>query len=204
MMTLYEMMMKLETMLDAAKFSHSIFTSQTAKELAGYYDIDGEKAAVAGILHDCARGMSFGDQLKLLEENGAEVDETSRACPWLLHGPAGMILAQRRFSVYDADILNAVCYHTYGRPEMGLLEMIVMISDFVEPTRNFPEIADKIAEIRKTACKDIYTAALMTLDNTLVYLFGKGFQVHANSIAARNWILLKRSGTDEGELGLDQ
>jgi len=203
-MTLYEIMVRLEKMLDPAKFNHSMFTMQTAKELAGLYDMDTETVSTAAILHDCACGMSHKDQLKLLLDHGADVDETSRECPWILHGPAGRIVAQKEFSVYNADILNAICYHTYGREEMGTLEKIVMISDFTEPTRNISEIAAKQAEIRKEARKDLDEAVLMTLDSTISYLLENGLPIHANSIATRNWILIKRSDKHTGEPDIDK
>ena len=55
--------------------------------------------------------------------------------PSLLHGKVGAIYAREKYGVEDKDILNAISYHTTARPGMSLLEKIIFIADYIEPSR---------------------------------------------------------------------
>lgn len=57
----------------------------------------------------------------------------------LEHGPKAAEELQRLFGISDPDILNAVRYHTTGRPGMSLLEICVKMADLLEPGRSYPE-----------------------------------------------------------------
>ncbi len=37
----------------------------------------------------------------------------------------------------DDDVYEAIMYHTTGRQDMKLLEKIVYLADYIEPTREF-------------------------------------------------------------------
>ncbi len=64
----------------------------------------------------------------MLEENN----------PQLLHALAAAIIAKEEMKIEDEDILNSVIYHTTGREDMSLLEKIIYIADYIEPSRDFP------------------------------------------------------------------
>lgn len=49
--------------------------------------------------------------------------------PNVYHSVTGMITAQNRFGIQDADVLNAIRYHTTGRADMSLLEKIIYTAD---------------------------------------------------------------------------
>jgi len=54
-MTIDEIKRKLESVLSPKRFEHSLGVMDTAINLAEKYGGNVEKAALAGILHDCAR-----------------------------------------------------------------------------------------------------------------------------------------------------
>lgn len=71
----------------------------------------------------------------------------------------------------DEDILNAITWHTTGRPAMSLLEKIIFVADYIEPSRRpIPELN----LIRQLAFTDIDQAVIKILENTLKYLNEKG------------------------------
>jgi predicted HD superfamily hydrolase involved in NAD metabolism len=184
-MTIEEMTTKLENMLLHRRYIHSLNVMKTAVELARKYDEDTDKAAKAGLLHDCARDMEGFEILKLCEINGVRVDEIARAQPELLHGQAGAIIASTMFGVCDRSILDAISYHTIGKENMSMLEKIIFISDFIEPGRSFPGV-DKAREL---AYIDINGAVLFSLNKTLKYVMTRGDLIHPDTIFARNYII---------------
>lgn len=50
-----EILKWLKDNLNEERYFHTLGTAQCAKELAAKYDLDCEKAYLAGLLHDCAK-----------------------------------------------------------------------------------------------------------------------------------------------------
>ena len=67
----------------------------------------------------------------------------------------------------DEEIIDAILYHTTGRPGMSLLEKIVYIADYIEPGRNH---APNLGEIRELCFADLDEALLKILEDILVHL----------------------------------
>lgn len=126
-----------------------------------------EKTGVAAILHDCAKPLS--DNVLLMECNnrGIPVSQYEAKNLQLLHAKIGAVIAKEEYGVEDVDILNAITYHTTGRPGMSILEKIIFIADYIEPNR---KELPRIKEIRKAAYTNIDYAIVMILENTLTYL----------------------------------
>jgi HD superfamily phosphohydrolase YqeK len=53
----------------------------------------------------------------------------------MLHGRAAAVLLGERFGIHDAEIADAVRYHTTGRQGAGALEKIVYLADKIEVGR---------------------------------------------------------------------
>ena len=66
---------KLKKQLPPKRFAHSLGVSVTAAELAARHDADVAKARLAGLLHDCARGMSNNLLLQAAAASGIVVLE---------------------------------------------------------------------------------------------------------------------------------
>lgn len=49
-----KMAYRLKKELDAARYAHTLGVEKTAREMAEKFGVDEEKAALAGLLHDCA------------------------------------------------------------------------------------------------------------------------------------------------------
>ncbi|MDE6917878.1 MAG: bis(5'-nucleosyl)-tetraphosphatase (symmetrical) YqeK, partial [Lachnospiraceae bacterium] len=91
--------------------------------------------------------------------------------PYLLHGKVGAYIAQTKFGIEPEDNHQAITCHTTGRPNMSLLEKIIFIADYIEPSRNpIPELD----VIRQLAFIDIDKAMEKILSNTLKFLESKG------------------------------
>lgn len=157
----------MEEVLENKRFQHTIGVEYTAAALAMKYGADLYSAQVAGLLHDCAKCYTDEKRTTICRKNKLEITESEKQNPVLLHSKVGAFLAQKEYGVGDPDILNAIRYHTTGRPKMSLLEKIVFVADYIEPGR---KQAPNLAEIRRTAFEDLDQALLMILKDTLDYL----------------------------------
>ena len=159
--------------LTKERYHHTLGVAYTAISLAMRYNPDIrnsnfiKKAEIAGMLHDCAKCMDNDKNLRICKENHLSYRQFEWNHPYLLHGKVGAYIAKSRFGIDDNDILQAITWHTTGRPNMSLLEKIVFIADYIEPSRRpVPEL-DKI---RQLAFIDIDEAVEKVLLNTLQYL----------------------------------
>ncbi|HEY9060146.1 MAG TPA: bis(5'-nucleosyl)-tetraphosphatase (symmetrical) YqeK [Pseudobacteroides sp.] len=184
-MTIDEMRNKLEKTLSKKRFKHSLGVMYTAVDLAKIYGVDVEKAAVSGLLHDCAREIKGAEVFKACEKYGIEIDVFTRNQPSLLHGSIGAEIAREEYGIKDRSVLTAIKYHTTGRADMDMLEKIIYIADYIEPGRSF----QGVEEARKEAFKDIDRTMLMALDRTINHIIEKKSYIHVDAIHARNYIL---------------
>ena len=141
----------------------------TAKKLARRYGGDVKKAETAALFHDMFRSASD-----------------------LGHGELASAAMARDYGIDDEDVLNAVRYHTTGRPGMSLLEKIIYLADAIEPSRDYPGVE----KIRALAYKDIDRACMLLMDQTIEYIMKNGSTLDAITIRARNY--LKKEGGIDG------
>ncbi|MCM1543350.1 MAG: bis(5'-nucleosyl)-tetraphosphatase (symmetrical) YqeK [Blautia sp.] len=158
---------EIEKVQDEKRFEHTLGVEFTAAALAMRYGADVHSAQTAGLLHDCAKCLTDRERVSICKKHDIPMTELEKANPFLLHAKVGAYLARKRYGIKDQDILNAIRYHTTGRPGMSLLEKIVFIADYMEPGRNH---APNLDEIRKLAFTDIDWTLLKILSDTLEYL----------------------------------
>jgi len=183
-MNLEQIQESLKCVLSESRYQHSLGVKEVAHDLAVIYSCDVDQAIYAGILHDCAKNLSNEALLQECELNQIQVSEVERQCPFLLHAKVGAIYAQLKYEVDDEIIINAITYHTTGRPNMTLLEKIIFTADYIEP---FRKPLPKIEELRKTAYLDLDYAVFMILDNMLKYLTKSGNVVDHTTVEAYDY-----------------
>lgn len=163
------------------RIPHVLGTEQEAIRLAERYGADVEKARVGALLHDCTKKLDLPEQLALCERYGIPLDELERQTLKLLHAKTGAAIARDVFGV-DKEIYNAILWHTTGRAGMTLLEKILYLADYIEPSRDFPGV-DKL----RTVCyKDLDAGLLMGLEMTIGEMNALGSPVHRATIEARD------------------
>ena len=118
---------------------HTEGVRTTAIELAKRYGADPQKAEIAALFHDMYRGVSENSLNYYVKHLGLDSKYLNNCN--LAHGKIAAIIMQRDFEIEDPDIINAVSYHTTGRPGMSLLEKIIYIADAVEPNRSYLGVA---------------------------------------------------------------
>ena len=166
----------------------------TAMNLAKKYGADPEKAEVAALFHDMYRGVSVDVLNYYVKHLG--LSEIYLNNGNLAHGKIAAIVMERDFGITDPDIINAVSYHTTGRPAMSALEKVIYIADAIEPNRNYPGVE----EIRQAAEEDLDKACLLSLSRTIEYVRQQGNFLDTDTIAARDY-LQKQYAIKEKENG---
>ena len=153
--------------MDDSRFEHTMGVMYTCGALAMRYGYDLEKAMLAGLMHDCAKCMPNAKKLKMAEKHHLEITELERKNPFMLHAKLGAFLARKKSDIEDPEILDAIRWHTTGRPKMTLLDKIVYIADYIEPKR---DKAPHLSKIRQTAFVDLDQTLIMILKDTIGYL----------------------------------
>ena len=164
----------MEKELDARRYEHTLGVAYTAAALAMCYDVDPIMAETAGLLHDCAKCLSDDKKISVCRKNNMEINSVESRNPYLLHAKAGYCIAKNKFDIEDQDILNAILNHTTGRPGMSILEKIIYIADYIEPSR---KQAPNLSEVRKLAFQNLDQALLKILTDILSYLESGGGEI---------------------------
>ncbi|MCH5268730.1 MAG: bis(5'-nucleosyl)-tetraphosphatase (symmetrical) YqeK [Lachnospiraceae bacterium] len=158
---------QLKNKLSDKRYNHTVGVRYTAEALAMRYGADLDRAAYAGVLHDCAKYCSGDKMIEKCRKHKINMTEVELKNPQLLHAKLGVYYAKHRYGVKDEEILSAIRWHTTGRPEMSLLEKIVFLADYIEPHR---KPIPGLNEIRELAFCDLDRAVCRTMENTVSYL----------------------------------
>ena len=121
-----KMQKKLAKYLDEDRYEHTLGVMFTCAALAMVHDCDLITAQTAGLLHDCAKCIPNKKKLKMCSQHHIPVSEFEQEHPFLLHARLGAYVAKTKYDVTDENILSAITWHTTGKPEMTLLEKIVI------------------------------------------------------------------------------
>lgn len=113
------------------RYEHSLGTAECAKSLALKYNLDSEKAYLAGLLHDCAKCFSNEKLLSIIDEH-LDIEEIEKMNCKTLHAPVSAYIAQIEFGVMDEEILSSIRWHTIGKVGMTNFEKIIFLADKIE------------------------------------------------------------------------
>jgi len=164
---LMEIDAKLDKVLSVKRMFHTRGVMHMAAALAMCYGADIRQACYAGLLHDCAKYLTEEEQLAQCKKYKLPVRDIERKNAYLLHAKVGACFAREKYGVQDEEVLSAITWHTTGRPDMALLEKLIFVADYIEPSRKNIEGMDTI---RRLAFQDLDEAVYQILDNTLNYL----------------------------------
>lgn len=182
---------KLKDKLKPSRYEHTLSVSYTCMALAMRYGYPLDQAELAGLLHDCAK--QYDDQMILArcEKHGLEVTEAERQALPVLHAKYGAWMAEHKFDIQDREILDAIACHTTGKPDMGLLDKILFVADFIEPRRNQ---AENLTAMRHLAFTDLDEALFQILESMLVYLRQIGEFIDPMTQKTYQYYLAQREG----------
>ena len=172
-----------EAMLKPTRIPHVRGCEQEARRLALRWGADPEKAAEAAILHDCTKREELTGQLRLCEKYGIIPDVAEGGSAKLLHAKTGAAVAEAEFGLCS-EAVSAIRWHTTGRAGMSLLEKVIYMADYMEPTRDFPGVE----LLREAAYEDLDRAMLLGLEMSRDEILSRGETPHVNTLDAIDWL----------------
>ncbi len=124
--------------------------------------------------------------MKIITDSGIILDNVQKNAPKLWHGISGSIYIKENLDINDADILNAIRYHTTGRAGMSLLEKIIFVADFTSQERTYKGVST----MRKKSRKTLDEAMLYGFKFTFSDLSKRELAIHPDELACYNEIVL--------------
>ncbi|MCL2675194.1 MAG: bis(5'-nucleosyl)-tetraphosphatase (symmetrical) YqeK [Firmicutes bacterium] len=151
------------------RIDHTYGAVKAGITLTKIHGEDVDKTIIALILHDIGK-YANDETLKSANVTPPDTQGVPIDCR---HAIIGREIARQYFGITDSDVLDAIYYHTTGRPDMGRLEKIVAVADYIEEGRAFEE-AEVIARLAKT---DLDGAMAKMLANVIRYLRGANKEI---------------------------
>jgi predicted HD superfamily hydrolase involved in NAD metabolism len=148
---------------------HTEGVRNTALSMARKWGADVCKAERAALYHDIYRGVQVEELNRMVAELGLDAERYMDNAN-LAHGKLAAAMIPSLFGEEDEDVINAVSFHTTGRPGMSLLEKIIFLADAIEPGRDYTGVT----AIREAAEKDLDLGCLKSLTGTIRHLREQG------------------------------
>jgi nicotinate-nucleotide adenylyltransferase len=177
-------------MINPYRFIHSRNVALHSADLAGRFGLDRDGAYLAGITHDICKEFPPGKMREYALRDGGALLKLERSKPSLLHGRAAAILIQERFGIKDEAVIEAVRFHTTGRPGMGPLAKIVYIADKIEAARTTvnPRLR-RLAFGREGSGLSLDTLFHIVSGATVSWLHERGLEVSEETLNMRSGII---------------
>lgn len=188
----------LEGRLKGKRYEHVQGVSATAAKLAGLYGVDVRKARLAGLLHDWDKEYDDEDIRKRANALGVKVEPYVLATmPRLLHGPTAALTLGKEYPGLSDDVLQAIERHTAAAIGMSDLDMIIYISDAIEPQRDFDGLEQLRASMGKVPLEELF---MMTFNHILLMLVSRRQRLHPATVEVWNYYV-SRSREATGRKG---
>lgn len=177
------------------RLEHIYRVKDTAMELftthqnAGLYIVEDTEAykvkiMAAALLHDCAKNIKDEKKEKLVDKYHIQLTEQEKDNIDLAHAKIGGSIAYHKFHIHDHEVIQAIKFHTTGRPDMSYLEKLIFIADYIEPGRRYHEGLESVRELAMT---NLDKAVLRALELTINYLHNEGKFIDETSYSAYHY-----------------
>jgi len=157
------------------RYQHTLGVVETAIKLAERYGGDVQKAEPKEEMEQIIKEQHMDQRLLSYHSE-------------LWHAPVGAYLVKEEAGIEDEEVLNAIRFHTSGRVGMTLGEKIVYLADYIEPGRHFPGVE----EVREMAKKDLDTALIQAVKNTIQFLMKKNQPIFPDTFDTYNDLVSKK------------
>ena len=189
---------EIKTMVKERRLPHIWGTEEECLRLAEIFSLDErqtEQLAIAALLHDITKYFSADEHLAYMETLGETVDNSFILSEKTLHALTGAYYARQCFpDAVDDDVFSAIRFHTTGRADMTLLEKLLYLADYIEPTRAFPDCValrqyfyDRVAEGDPETV--LHDTLILSFDMTISDLTRLRCPIHPDTVAARNFLV---------------
>jgi predicted HD superfamily hydrolase involved in NAD metabolism len=143
--------------------------------------LDYQKVFDACTLHDCAKYIDVA----MVE--GFKVDEDLPSP--VVHAFLGAFIAENELGIKDSELIDAIRYHTSGKPEMSTLAKLVFVADMVEEDRNY----EGVEYLRELFEKDDFEKCFIEcLKEEVLHLLNKKQYIYKATLDAYDYYVKER------------
>ena len=185
----------LKSRLKEKRYYHSLAVADEAYRLAEKYGADSGKAYLAGLLHDITKNSDADEHLNIFNTFGIILSDIEKGSEKLWHAISGAAYIKYILNIDDAEIYDAIRYHTTARGNISLLSKIIYLADFTSADRDYEDVD----VIRALVDKSLDDAYFYALSYTVKELVERGNAIHPDTIAAYNETALKKSDEKNGK-----
>lgn len=170
--------------LPKKRFKHCQRVAETAEEMAEMFNADSSKAYLAGVLHDYSKYDDLAKMYQTVSSEGLD-PELLEYKSEVLHGPIAAVKVKNKFGVSDIDVLKAISNHTSGAKQMGTLEKIIFVADYIEPERSQPGVDDIRAIVYEE--KNLDKAVYAITKRNIQHLLNKDQTIYHKTLECLNY-----------------
>lgn len=149
------------------RLNHTLGVLNRSIELANIYNANKEVLEAAALLHDITKLEPLDYHIKKINDEKI----INKYPKEMLHAFSAKEYA-KELKITDKRILEAINHHIFGKIDMSLETMILVVSDFCEENRTHKN-ALKVYQLSLTNLKEAY---LLAMESTFNYLKEKGLK----------------------------
>lgn len=162
--------------LTEKRLIHTANVVVTALKRAKELNLDNKKVITSAMLHDMAKYIDY----KTVE--GFIIDDDVPEP--VIHAFLGAYLAEKYLGITDKEIINAIKYHTSGRPNMTTLEKLIFVADMIEEGRNY----EGVEQLRRAYNEEDFEKCFFKcLEEETIHLINKKQEIYHLTLEAYNY-----------------
>lgn len=169
----YEHVMRTRLKEHPSRIKHTLNVLEVAMELGKIYQADLTVLKIAALLHDVTKYDTKEAHLQLIQDK-----DLVKGYPLPLYHPLSAYYYAKSIGIEDEGVLEAIKYHMWGKINMKLETMILVVSDYCEPGRTF-KTAKTVYTLAKT---DLLAAYLLATESTIHHLLKNNKTPHQEQI----------------------
>lgn len=170
--------------MGAERWEHTQGVVALSERIGEVYSLPRDPLLTAALFHDNARNLPRDQQHELARLFRGELDEVEESVPGLWHAPAGAQRMLENFDFIRSDTsVQAVAFHTTATPDLSQCLQGLLVADFAEPNRSYPEATEVRSSIGESPLLDLVGKVVRY---KLTRAVESGHKIHERSIRTHN------------------
>ena len=165
--------------LPEKRLIHTAEVTVTALKKVKELNLDKNKVITACILHDAAKYIDHTTVKGFKLPDGVPNP--------VVHAFLGAYIAKNHLKIDDEEIIDAIRYHTSGKPEMSVLGKLLFTADMIEKNR----IYDGVERLREIYEEDFDRCFIECLKEEMVHLLNKKSYIYEKTLLAYDYYVNK-------------